>query len=516
MKQYAGVDNYFHHNHSSRQQQSPPVLSKNEYFFMENDNINTNKKDVTNTNNENLQSRFKSQSDDDSVLEVTDRIIGEGSFGRVVVGKMDNKEYAIKICGCSGSSNNNKEIKTSMGIQGIIEPIIMASIVHPNIASAICTICSDNEIYIVQEKAEIDLMRKRRSREFSFDELRYHFYCLACAIQALHHNNIIHADIKASNILYFRDGTIKLTDFTLSRKKEKPTTMFTGRICTNTHRPPECFLGENWNEAVDIWSLGCTMFELTYGIHLFQYQGELENNKDKYINNISDWIKDREGIILRQRNIRDEEEYKKYLLPSMFKENKYSDINDLIVSMLTLVSNRPTIDDVLKHKLFKNINSRNISYNPNSRYLESNEVTTPPQSRLLPIHYMLEEVKKRQLSDREAALLRIVSDEFSLVKKDGRMLGFVDLVATLYSKIDIPLVLDNIYMKNNDDDNYPYGAIISDNKLRDILIACVLIVCKIHKKRHSQKLKVAITDDIIKIEREICHTLSFKLLEFEQ
>jgi serine/threonine-protein kinase SRPK3 len=64
---------------------------------------------------------------------------------------------------------------------------------------------------------------------------------------------------------YLKNPIIKLTDFgTMHKFKEN-----NGTIQTRYYRAPEIILGLNFNEKIDLWSLGCTIYELTCGKILF-------------------------------------------------------------------------------------------------------------------------------------------------------------------------------------------------------------------------------------------------------
>ena len=82
-----------------------------------------------------------------------------------------------------------------------------------------------------------------------------------------HRNNILHRDIKGSNLLIDNNGILKLADFGLARScaTENAKTL-TNRVITLWYRPPELLLGtQSYGPAVDMWSAGCIFAELLHG-----------------------------------------------------------------------------------------------------------------------------------------------------------------------------------------------------------------------------------------------------------
>ena len=86
-----------------------------------------------------------------------------------------------------------------------------------------------------------------------------------------HLNNILHRDIKGSNLLIDNQGVLKLADFGLARPcaLENSKTL-TNRVITLWYRPPELLLGTRaYGPAVDMWSAGCIFAELLQGRPIF-------------------------------------------------------------------------------------------------------------------------------------------------------------------------------------------------------------------------------------------------------
>ena len=77
---------------------------------------------------------------------------------------------------------------------------------------------------------------------------------------------------------------IKITNFGDACFKQKH---YSSEIQTRQYRAPEVILGINYNESVDIWSLGCIIFELITGDFLFNpHQGTKYTKNDDHIASI--------------------------------------------------------------------------------------------------------------------------------------------------------------------------------------------------------------------------------------
>jgi serine/threonine protein kinase len=93
-------------------------------------------------------------------------------------------------------------------------------------------------------------------------------YQILNALIYLHSKGIIHRDIKGANILIDIDGTIKLTDFSTS-KKDIDGLLSKSLKGTPNWMAPEIVLRTGHGPKVDIWSLGCVIIELMTGLPPF-------------------------------------------------------------------------------------------------------------------------------------------------------------------------------------------------------------------------------------------------------
>ncbi len=230
--------------------------------------------------------------------------LGRGGFGTVYrCLDNDGNEHAVKII-------NTKD----MGIPCLIEASIMASYKHRLINSVKTIISTNDRLYLLQDIAEHDLSQWRELYVPTEEQVRSMSHNLIEGCLFLHRERIIHGDLKAQNILIYKDMSIKITDFTLSifeptisdfEIKQNSSEGITRNVYTTTHRPLEAWLRRRISTKSDIWALGCTIFELVYGYNLFRRQdltddpNEISSNKskdsikfkirDKSINALIDW-----------------------------------------------------------------------------------------------------------------------------------------------------------------------------------------------------------------------------------
>tara|TARA_B100000524_G_C23645079_1_gene368157 strand:+ start:192 stop:1199 length:1008 start_codon:yes stop_codon:yes gene_type:complete len=184
---------------------------------------------------------------------------GSGSFSDVYKIKCDNCDYAFKLTFNEGVKN----------IGAINEAIILNKLSKaksPYILNLINFGYSSilNSYILQSEYMTFNLYTLSKSYDLNDKFRNYIYKCTSMGLKHLHFNKVIHCDIKPGNILISSDfKKVKICDFNISVYNKKDTKTHSTNKITVNYRPPELFLGYNeFNEKIDIWSLGVIIYEL--------------------------------------------------------------------------------------------------------------------------------------------------------------------------------------------------------------------------------------------------------------
>lgn len=198
------------------------------------------------------------------------RVIGEGSYGSVVICEKDGKDYALKTV--KGDD---------FGLVSLQEIDIMNSVYNPFLCSASKTYIDENSTLIFMDLASETLNK----HEFNYDtDLRMAAFQMVCSLAFLEKRSIVHGDIKSNNFLCFSGGygidlNVRLTDFSLSCRSYGQDTSPLFKMFCSIYRPLEAWFGEAECKS-DVWALGCCLYELYTGDHqLFPSQDEKNDGK---------------------------------------------------------------------------------------------------------------------------------------------------------------------------------------------------------------------------------------------
>ncbi len=194
--------------------------------------------------------------------------IGQGAYG-VVFKSIDRKTKETvalkKLFGAfrddTDSQRTFREVMLLQELNG-----------HDNIIRLLNVIKAENDIdlYLIFDYMEADLFAVIRSNILQDIHKKFIIYQTLKALKFIHSADIIHRDLKPSNIFLNSDCHVKLGDFGLARTlnsgKQGLNGVITDYVATRWYRAPEMLLGSiNYGKPIDMWSVGCILFELLVG-----------------------------------------------------------------------------------------------------------------------------------------------------------------------------------------------------------------------------------------------------------
>jgi len=132
---------------------------------------------------------------------------------------------------------------------------------------------NDRDLYLIFEFMETDLHAAIRANILQDIHKQYIIWQSLKALKYMHSAELLHRDMKPSNLLLNSDCLMKVADFGLARSlrenapEECPMTDY---VATRWYRAPEILLGSvRYGFGVDMWGLGCILGEVLVGKPIF-------------------------------------------------------------------------------------------------------------------------------------------------------------------------------------------------------------------------------------------------------
>ncbi|KAF4318988.1 hypothetical protein BBI17_006732 [Phytophthora kernoviae] len=194
------------------------------------------------------------------------RCISKGGFGLVFIGEYKGRRVAVK------KIRPDRSVTTAEIELFLKEIILMAVLYHPRIVEFI-GVAWDNlrHLSAVTEYMDNGDLRevlhgfKQKGERLSWKSHKASISLhIAEALLYLHSRKpkVIHRDLKSKNVLLNMYLEAKLSDFGISRMRYLAETHMTAGVGTSFWIAPEVLLGQDYNEAADIFSFGVVLSEI--------------------------------------------------------------------------------------------------------------------------------------------------------------------------------------------------------------------------------------------------------------
>ncbi len=169
-------------------------------------------------------------------------IIKEDRYGAVYLVEESSKQQLLVL---------KKKIRRT---QGYLEAKQLANIQHPNLINILGTSCNDRMFILVMEYLDGGSLADRMTQAFDLDSFFPVAIQIADALARVQEFNIVHGNLRPTNILFNSSGLVKVTDFGLEEH-------YNNQKMSNWYAVD----GESAGVLSDIYSVGVIYFQMLIG-----------------------------------------------------------------------------------------------------------------------------------------------------------------------------------------------------------------------------------------------------------
>lgn len=208
-----------------------------------------------------------------TAYELTGPLVGQGSYGAV---------YPVRLAGGSPDSLPDLVIKLVCinwdyicDIRRVLREamVLLAATQHPSGLVQLydafwCQTRNHVQLALVMPRYDYSLYDVISCSEPNSEPIIKHLmWQVVCAIADCHAAGLLYGDLKSSNVLVNKNGTIALADFSLTVGFPMPTSELDELRASRYYRAFEITLQRRFGLRADVWSLGCLFIEMLQLLH---------------------------------------------------------------------------------------------------------------------------------------------------------------------------------------------------------------------------------------------------------
>ncbi|MEW2305613.1 protein kinase [Streptomyces sp. NPDC006655] len=190
-----------------------------------------------------------------------DALIGSGGSANVHRGEdlRLRRAVAVKVFRAGTGFDTEEDFRS--------EAVILARLQHPGLVTAYDAGSQDGEAYLVMQLIDGPTLKTRIAEgPLPWETTAALGAHLGDALAHAHEKEIVHRDVKPSNIILDASGRPHLTDFGISRLLDATTRTATATLIgTAAYLSPEQVLGQRVGRPADVFALGLVLLECLTG-----------------------------------------------------------------------------------------------------------------------------------------------------------------------------------------------------------------------------------------------------------
>ncbi|XP_024141929.2 serine/threonine-protein kinase STE20 isoform X2 [Oryzias melastigma] len=248
---------------------------------------------------------------DDPITWKKGEELGKGAYGTVYCGLTSQGQLIAVKQVILNSSDPDAAKKEYCRLQGEVE--LLKTLQHINIVGFLGTSLNRHVVSIFMEYIPGGSIASIIHRFGPLPERVLALYTqqILEGVAYLHRNRVIHRDIKGNNVMLMPTGVIKLIDFGCARRLSCLNSTFSSSVelIKSVHgtpywMAPEVISESGYGRKSDVWSVGCTVFEMATGkpplahmdkmaalFYIGAKRGSMPSLPDGFSQNAKDFVK---------------------------------------------------------------------------------------------------------------------------------------------------------------------------------------------------------------------------------